>query len=50
MCRVYRILHENLTNADAKSKRNATGIQMVGVVVANGLLPYRDDGSVSKDR
>jgi len=33
-----------------KSTRNATGIQMVGVVVANGLLPYRDDGRVSKDR
>jgi len=49
-CHVHRILYENLTNADVKNTRNATGVQMVGVVVANGLLPYRDDSGVSKDR
>lgn len=48
---VLRILLENLTSTDMKSTRSATGVQMVGVIVANGLLPYRDDdGSVSKDR
>ena len=47
---VFRILHENLSNTDVKSTRGATGVQMVGVIVANGLLPYRDDGSVSKER
>ena len=47
---VWRILYENLSDSDVKNTRNATGVQMVGVIVANGLLPYQDDGSVSKDR
>jgi len=47
---VWRILYENLCDSDVKNTRNATGVQMVGVIVANGLLPYQDDGSVSKDR
>ena len=45
-----RILYENLTSTDVKSTRNATGVQMVGVIVANGLLPYTDDETVSRDR
>jgi len=51
MLYVFSILYENLSGTDVKSTRNATGVQMVGVIVANSLLPYRDDdGSVSKDR
>jgi len=47
---VLRILYKSLTSPDVKSTRSVTGVQMVGVIVANGLLPYRDDESVSKDR
>ena len=47
---LFRILYENLTSTDVKSTRNATGVQMVGVIVANALLPYRDDETVSRDR
>jgi len=49
-CYVIRVLYENLSVVDAKSTRNSTGVQMVGVFVANGLLPYADDAGVSKDR
>ena len=45
-----RILYENLTGMDIKSTRSVTGVQMVGVIVANGFLPYRDDETVSRDR
>jgi len=47
---VLRILFENVTVTDVKSTRSATGVQMVGVFVANGFLPYTNDERISKDR
>jgi len=45
-----KILFDNFNEADPKSKRNATGVQMVGVVVANRLSPFRADQDVDKDK
>jgi len=45
-----RMLFENVSLTDMKSSRSATGVQMVGVFVANGLQPYTDNEHVSKDR
>ena len=47
---MFRVLMENLSGTDMKSTRSVTGVQMVGVIVANGLLPYTDNGDISKDR
>jgi len=47
---VFRVLMENLSGTDMKSTRSVTGVQMVGVIVANGLLPYTDNGDISKHR
>ena len=44
------VLFENFTDKDQKSKRNATGIQMVGVVLANRLAPWRPGDGVDQDK
>nr|QOY44576.1 DNA-dependent protein kinase catalytic subunit [Alvinella pompejana] len=44
------ILYENFSHYDLKTKRNMTGIQMTGVILANGLSPYRPNSGVDKDR
>ena len=46
-----RVLFDNFTaDKDSKSKRSATGIQMVGVVLANKLQPWRSEQGVDRDR
>jgi len=50
MLAVLRILFENMTGTDLRSTRSATGVQMVGVFVANGFLTYTHDEHISKDR
>ena len=47
---VCRMLYDNLSVNDMRNTRNATGVQMVGVFVANGIVPYADSEHVSKDR
>jgi len=46
----YRILFENFSVQDMKSKRNATGIQMVGVMAANKLVPWRPSDGIDKTK
>lgn len=45
-----RALYENFTHRDPKSTRNMAGVQMVGVFIANKMLPWRPDQGVDKDR
>ena len=47
-----RVLYEQFTKAkgDLKSKDNETGIQLMGVVLANKLIPFNSSATVTKDR
>ncbi|EDV28309.1 uncharacterized protein TRIADDRAFT_20924, partial [Trichoplax adhaerens] len=44
----YRIIYKNFSNPDKDKKDNSTGIQCLGLVVANGLSPYRYDVEVDE--
>ena len=45
-----RIIFEALSKTDPEKKDNATGIQLLGIVLANGLSPFSAESSISEDR
>lgn len=44
------MIFHSFSDPDPVKKDNAVGIQLLGVVVANGLLPVTSDSSVDEDR
>nr|XP_006812077.1 PREDICTED: DNA-dependent protein kinase catalytic subunit-like [Saccoglossus kowalevskii] len=45
-----RVIFEAFSGKDPKGKENATGIQLLGVILSNQLPPYRDTCGIDKDR
>ena len=50
LCLTHRAIYDYLTAVDSKIKQSTIGPQLVGVAVANGLLPYRAGSGVSKEK
>lgn len=44
------MIFHSFSDPDPVKKDNAVGIQLLGVVVANGLLPVTSDSTVDEDR
>ncbi|CAH1795603.1 unnamed protein product [Owenia fusiformis] len=45
-----KVLYSQFSKVDLASKENETGIQMLGVLLANKLTPYKPTGSVERDK
>ena len=45
----YRIIYQFFSNPSLESKANLTGIQLLGIIVANGLAPFDPTTSGSID-
>ena len=45
----YRTIYQFLSNPSLESKVNLTGIQLLGIIVANGLAPFDPTTSGSID-
>jgi hypothetical protein len=43
-------MYDHLISSDVKVKQSTVGSQLVGVIVANGLLPFRPGCGVSKEK
>ena len=43
-----RIIYQNFSSPDKDKKDNSTGIQCLGLVVANDLPPYRYDSGLDE--
>ena len=49
---LYRIIYQFFSNPSLESKANLTGIQLLGIIVANGLAPFdpTTSGSIDEKR
>lgn len=47
---VYRIILEGFCGGDPSKKDNATGIQLLGVILTNGFSPFNSNHNVDKKR
>ena len=47
---VLRVIFNSFSDPDPVKKDNAVGIQLLGVVVANGLFPVTSDSRIDEDR
>jgi len=45
-----RVIFESLAHPDPMKKDNVAGIQLVGIITANGLSPIAPDSTVDEDR
>ena len=45
----YRTIYQFFSNPSLESKANLTGIQLLGIIVANGLAPFDPTTSGSID-
>ena len=45
-----RVIFDAFANPDPMKKDNTTGIQLLGIIVANGLSPISVDSTIDKDR
>lgn len=45
-----RVIYDNFKGKDANGLSNRTGIQLLGVVLANGLCPFDDCFDVDRER
>ncbi|UJR22353.1 hypothetical protein I4U23_025415 [Adineta vaga] len=44
------ILHKLISDPDIKSKQNAIGISLIGILLANDILPYNQTNDLSEDK
>ena len=44
------ILHQLIANADIKSKENAVGLNLFGLLLANGILPYHLTNDLAEEK
>ena len=47
---ISRVIFEAFANPDPMKKDNAAGIQLVGIIAANGLSPIASDSTIDEDR
>ena len=47
---ILRVIFEAFSDPDPVKKDNAVGIQLLGVIVANGLIPITSDSAIDEDR
>lgn len=47
---ISRVIFEAFSNPDPTKKDNVAGIQLLGIVAANGLSPFASDSAVDEDR
>ncbi len=45
----FRVIYDQFSAQDAKGKLNGTGLQLLGVVLANKLPPYAPGCGVKKE-
>ena len=45
-----RVIYDLFRDPDPNSLKNATGIQLLGVILANKLAPYNSAAGVDKER
>lgn len=45
-----RVILDAFSNPDPSKKDNAAGIQMLGIIAANGLSPIASDSTMDEDR
>ena len=44
------ILYKLISNPDTKSKQNATGLSLIGILLANEILPYNQINDLNEDK
>lgn len=47
---ILRVLFDAFSNPDPSKKDNAAGIQLLGIIAANGLSPISIDSTIDEDR
>ena len=47
---IFRVIFDAFANTDPSKKDNAAGIQLLGIVAANGLSPIASDSTIGEDR
>ena len=44
------MIFDNFSNPDPTKKDNAAGIQLLGIIAANGLSPISHDSTIDEER
>ena len=47
---LLRMIFDNLSNPDPTKKDNAAGIQLLGIIAANGLSPISHNSTIDEER
>ena len=50
LCHIYRLIYEKFLSADVNKKENSVGIQLMGIVLANKISPFRPGCGVDVER
>ena len=50
LCYIHRLIYEKFSSADVNKKENSVGIQLMGIVLANKISPFRPGCGVDIER